>query len=145
MVQGLVQARWQTGNSVGSGLVSVELQEWLRHVDKVRGIPRRSAGTWLEGWMVLWAGDSARGVVNEAGCGTAPGVCRSSQGKYPIGERLGRVRSTVRSGYSAREGTWGVWEPWTGVQGACHKLVCDNGGRPLTYSVGAVSNGVQES
>jgi hypothetical protein len=59
-VQGLVQARWQTGNGVGSGPVSVELREWLRHIDEAWGIPRRFAGTWSEGWMALWAGDSAR-------------------------------------------------------------------------------------
>jgi hypothetical protein len=64
--------------------------------------------------------------VDEAGCGAAPGVRRSGQGGYPIGERLRRVRSTVRSGYGAGEGTWGVREPQTGVRGACHKLVCDN-------------------
>jgi hypothetical protein len=48
MVQGMVQARWQTGNSVESGPMSVELQEWLRRVDEPRGIPGRSAGTWSE-------------------------------------------------------------------------------------------------
>jgi hypothetical protein len=48
-VQGMVQARWWTGNGVGSGPVSVELREWLRRVDEARGIPRRSAGTWPEG------------------------------------------------------------------------------------------------
>jgi hypothetical protein len=46
------------------------------------------------------------GVVDEVGCGVAPGVRRSGQGACPTGEKLGRVRSTVRSGYGAREGTW---------------------------------------
>jgi hypothetical protein len=64
--------------------------------------------------------------VDEARCGAAPDVRRSGWGGYPIGERLGRVRSTVRSGYDAGEGTWGVREPRTGVQGACHKLGCDS-------------------
>jgi hypothetical protein len=59
-VQGMVQARWWTGNGVGSGPVSVELREWLRRVDEARGILERSAGTWSEGWMALWAGDGAR-------------------------------------------------------------------------------------
>jgi hypothetical protein len=40
--------------------MSVELREWLRCVDEVQGIPERSAGTWSEGGMALWAGDSAR-------------------------------------------------------------------------------------
>jgi hypothetical protein len=62
MVQGMVQARWQTRNGVGSGPMSVELREWLQRVDEAWGIPGRSAGTWLEGWMALEAGDSARRV-----------------------------------------------------------------------------------
>jgi hypothetical protein len=47
------------------------------------------------------------------GCGewdetwAAPGVRGSSQGAGPRGERLGRVRSAVWSGYGAGEGTWG--------------------------------------
>jgi hypothetical protein len=45
MVQGMVQARWWTGNGVGNGPVSVELGEWLRRVDEARGIPERSEGT----------------------------------------------------------------------------------------------------
>jgi hypothetical protein len=61
-VQGMVQARWGTGNGMGSGPVSVDLREWLRRVDEVRGIPERSAGTWSERWMALWAGDGARRV-----------------------------------------------------------------------------------
>jgi hypothetical protein len=60
MVQGMVQARQWTGNGVGSGPMSVELQQWLRHIDKAWGIAGRSAGTWLEGGMALEAGDSAR-------------------------------------------------------------------------------------
>jgi hypothetical protein len=60
MVLGMVQARWGTGNGVGSGPVSVELREWLRRVDEARGIRERSAGTWLEEWMALEAGDGAR-------------------------------------------------------------------------------------
>jgi hypothetical protein len=48
MVLGMVQARWQTGNGVRSGPVSVELREWLRRVDEARGIPEMSAGTWSE-------------------------------------------------------------------------------------------------
>jgi hypothetical protein len=65
------------------------------------------------------------GVVDGMRRGAAPDVHRSGRGAGPRGERLGRVRSAVRSGYSAGEGTWGVREPQTGVQGACHKLVCD--------------------
>jgi hypothetical protein len=61
-VQGMVQAGWQTGNGVGSELVSVELQEWLRHVGEAQGIPEMSEGTWSEWWMALWAEDSARRV-----------------------------------------------------------------------------------
>jgi hypothetical protein len=60
MVLGMVQARWPTGNGMGSGPVSVELREWLRRVDEARGILGRSAGMWLEGAMTLEAGDSAR-------------------------------------------------------------------------------------
>jgi hypothetical protein len=59
-VLGMVQARWGTRNSVGSGPVSVELREWLRRIDEARGILGRSAGMWLEGAMTLEAGDSAR-------------------------------------------------------------------------------------
>jgi hypothetical protein len=58
----MVQAGWWTRNSVGSGLVSVELREWLRRVEEARGIPGRSAGMWLERWMALWTGDSAKRV-----------------------------------------------------------------------------------
>jgi hypothetical protein len=61
-VHGMVQAGWWTGNGVGSGPVSVELREWLRHVEEARRIPERSAGTWLEGGMALEAGDNARRV-----------------------------------------------------------------------------------
>jgi hypothetical protein len=60
MVLGMVQASWQTRNCVESRPMSVELREWLRRVDEVWGIPERSAGTWLEGGMALWAGDGAR-------------------------------------------------------------------------------------
>jgi hypothetical protein len=42
--------------------MSIELREWLQRVDKARGIPERSGGTWSKGWMVLGAGDSARRV-----------------------------------------------------------------------------------
>jgi hypothetical protein len=56
----MVQARWQTGNGVGSGPVSVELREWLRHIEEAWGIPERSEGTWSEGGMALEAGDGAR-------------------------------------------------------------------------------------
>jgi hypothetical protein len=59
-IQGMVQARWRTGNGVESGPVSVELREGLRRVDETRGIPGRSAGTWSKGGMALWAGDGAR-------------------------------------------------------------------------------------
>jgi hypothetical protein len=45
--------------------------------------------------------------MDEAGCGAAPGVRRSGWDASPRGERLGRVRSTVRNGYGAGEGTWG--------------------------------------
>jgi hypothetical protein len=58
----MVQARWQTRNGMGSGLVSVELREWLWRVDKVRGILEKSGGTWSEGGMALEAGDGARRV-----------------------------------------------------------------------------------
>jgi hypothetical protein len=61
-VHGMVQAGWWTGNSMKSGPLSVELREWLRRVDEAQGIPERSAGTWLEGWMACEAGDSARRV-----------------------------------------------------------------------------------
>jgi hypothetical protein len=59
-VLGMVQARWWTGNSVGSGPVSVELRGWLRRVDEARDILEMSAGTWSGGWMVREAGDGAK-------------------------------------------------------------------------------------
>jgi hypothetical protein len=49
MVQGMVQARWQTRNSVGSGPMSVEFREWTRRVVEAWGIPERSGETWSEG------------------------------------------------------------------------------------------------
>jgi hypothetical protein len=60
MVQGMVQARWWTRNSVGSGPMSVELWEWLRRVDEAQGILEMSGGTWSEAGMALEAGDGAR-------------------------------------------------------------------------------------
>jgi hypothetical protein len=59
-VLGMVQARWGTGNGMGSGPGSVKLQEWLWRVDEAGGILQRSEETWLEGGMALEAGDSAR-------------------------------------------------------------------------------------
>jgi hypothetical protein len=59
-VLGMLQARWQTGNGVGSGPVSVGLREWLRRVDEARGIPERSGRTWSEGGMAREAGSCAR-------------------------------------------------------------------------------------
>jgi hypothetical protein len=59
-VLGMVQARWQTRNGVGSGPVSVELREWLRRVEEARGILEKFGGTWSEGGMTLEAGDGAR-------------------------------------------------------------------------------------
>jgi hypothetical protein len=45
--------------------------------------------------------------MDEMGCGAALGVRGSGRGVCPRGERLERVRSAVRSGYGAGEGTWG--------------------------------------
>jgi hypothetical protein len=45
--------------------------------------------------------------VDEAKHEAALGVHRSGQDAGPRGKRLGRVWSAVRSGYSAREWTWG--------------------------------------
>jgi hypothetical protein len=45
--------------------------------------------------------------MDEAGHGVAPGVRRSGRDAGPRGERLEASRSTVRSGYGAREGMWG--------------------------------------
>jgi hypothetical protein len=60
IVQGLVQARWQTGIGGEGGLVSVELQEWLQHVGKAGGILVRLKGRWSDRWMVLEEGDKSR-------------------------------------------------------------------------------------
>jgi hypothetical protein len=62
MVQGMVQAGWWTRNGVRGGPMPVELREWLRRVDEARGLPGRSAGTWSEQGMALWAEGSARRV-----------------------------------------------------------------------------------
>jgi hypothetical protein len=64
--------------------------------------------------------------MDEAGRGAAPGVHRSGQDAGPRGGRLEASRSVLWRRYSAREGMWGVREPWTGIQGACHKLGCDS-------------------
>jgi hypothetical protein len=66
-----------------------------------------------------------QGVMDETGRGAAPGVRRSGRGACPRGERLEASRSAVRRRYGAGEGTWGVWEPRTGVREACHRLGCD--------------------
>jgi hypothetical protein len=65
------------------------------------------------------------GVMDEAGRGVALSVRGSGWGACPRGERLEASRSAVWRRYGAKEGMWGVWEPRTGVRGACHKLVCD--------------------
>jgi hypothetical protein len=45
--------------------------------------------------------------VAETGCGAALHVSRGGRSGYPIGGRLGQVRSTVQRRYGAGEGTWG--------------------------------------
>jgi hypothetical protein len=58
-------------------------------------------------------------------CEAAPGVRRSGWDAGPRDERLEASRSTVWRRYAARGRDVGVWEPQTGVPGACHRQVCD--------------------
>jgi hypothetical protein len=67
------------------------------------------------------------GVVKGMRHGVAPGVRGSGQGVCPRGERLD-ARGKPECGPEVlrhQRGDVGVREPWTGVQGACHRLVCD--------------------
>jgi hypothetical protein len=76
---------------------------------------RQGAGHSREVWRDVVGGvDGAvgrrqcqEGMVDKTGCGAALGVCRSGRDEGPRGKRLGQVRSTVRSGYSAGKGMWG--------------------------------------
>jgi hypothetical protein len=106
-VPGMVQARWQTGNSVGSGLVSVELLGMILarsqsvghsgevHRDVVRG---------MDG--AVGRRQCQEGVVKGAGRGAALGVHRSGQDVGPREERLEGSQGTVRRRYSAGGRMW---------------------------------------